>query len=106
MERKNFLFVSLAGLIGDIAWQIAKEGHNVKYYIDAKKEKDIADGFVPIRAASCHCVKPALMRAATISALSWFSGLISSSSFTNAASRIRRCSRAETCFSVVCMEGI
>ncbi len=46
MERKNFLFVSLAGLIGDIAWQITKEGHNVKYYIDAKKERDIADGFV------------------------------------------------------------
>ncbi len=46
MEKKNFLFVSLAGLIGDIAWQITKEGHNVKYYIDAKKERDIADGFV------------------------------------------------------------
>jgi phosphoribosylamine---glycine ligase len=46
VERKNFLFVSLAGLIGDIAWQITKEGHNVKYYIDAKKERDIADGFV------------------------------------------------------------
>ncbi|MCC6277894.1 MAG: phosphoribosylamine--glycine ligase [Oligoflexia bacterium] len=47
MERKNFLFVSLAGLVGDIAWQITKEGHNVKYFIEAEKEKDIADGFVP-----------------------------------------------------------
>src|SRR4051794_38825823 len=47
MERKNFLFVSLAGLVGDIAWQITKEGHNVKYFIEAKKERDIADGFVP-----------------------------------------------------------
>jgi phosphoribosylamine---glycine ligase len=46
VERKNFLFVSLAGLIGDIAWQITKEGHNVKYFIEAKKERDIADGFV------------------------------------------------------------
>jgi phosphoribosylamine---glycine ligase len=27
METKNFLFVSLGGLIGDIAWQVQKEGH-------------------------------------------------------------------------------
>jgi phosphoribosylamine---glycine ligase len=46
MEKKNFLFVSLAGLIGDIAWQITKEGHNVKYFIEAENERDIADGFV------------------------------------------------------------
>lgn len=45
--KKRFLFVSLAGLIGDIAWQIVKEGHEVKYYIKAEREKDIADGFVP-----------------------------------------------------------
>jgi phosphoribosylamine--glycine ligase len=47
MEPKNFLFVSLAGLITDIAWQVAKEGHAVKYYIGAEKERDIGDGFVP-----------------------------------------------------------
>lgn len=46
MEKKNFLFVSLAGLIGDIAWQITKEGHNVRYFIESTKERDIADGFV------------------------------------------------------------
>lgn len=46
MEKKNFLFVSLSGLIGDIAWQVAKEGHEVLYYIKAPTEKDIADGFV------------------------------------------------------------
>jgi len=46
-DRKKFLFVSLGGLIGDIAWQVLKEGHEVKYSIDAPKEKDIADGFVP-----------------------------------------------------------
>jgi hypothetical protein len=46
MEKKNFLFVSLTGLIGDIAWQIAKEGHEVRYFIADKKERDIADGFV------------------------------------------------------------
>jgi len=47
MEPRKFLFVSLSGLIGDIAWQVLKEGHDVRYYIDAPKERDIADGFVP-----------------------------------------------------------
>jgi phosphoribosylamine--glycine ligase len=46
MEKKNFLFVSLTGLISDIAWQISKEGHEVRYFIADKKERDIADGFV------------------------------------------------------------
>ena len=47
MEPKNFLFVSLDGLISDTAWQVVKEGHNVKYYIDDVAEKEIGDGFVP-----------------------------------------------------------
>ncbi|HLC95752.1 MAG TPA: phosphoribosylglycinamide synthetase C domain-containing protein [Candidatus Nanoarchaeia archaeon] len=47
MEPKKFLFISWDGLIGDIAWQIAKEGHAVKYYIKSAEEKDVADGFVP-----------------------------------------------------------
>jgi phosphoribosylamine--glycine ligase len=46
MEKKKFLFVSLSGLIGDIAWQVAKEGHEVLYNIKAQTEQDIADGFV------------------------------------------------------------
>src|ERR1700691_326719 len=46
MEKKNFLFVSLTGLISDIAWQVSKEGHEVRYCIADKKERDIADGFV------------------------------------------------------------
>jgi phosphoribosylamine---glycine ligase len=47
MERKRFLFVSLSGLIGDVAWQVQKEGHEVRYFIESEKERDIADGFVP-----------------------------------------------------------
>src|SRR3989338_10141954 len=47
MEPKKFLFVSIEGLIGDIAWQVVKEGHRVKYFIDDKDYKDTADGFVP-----------------------------------------------------------
>jgi phosphoribosylamine--glycine ligase len=47
MDPKKFLFVSLSGLITDIAWQVVKEGHDVRYYIHAEKERDIGDGFVP-----------------------------------------------------------
>jgi phosphoribosylamine--glycine ligase len=47
MDKRKFLFVSISGLIGDIAWQVLKEGHDVRYYIEAVKERDIADGFVP-----------------------------------------------------------
>src|SRR6476660_7820654 len=43
----RFLFVSEGGLIGDIAWQIAKEGHDVRYAIADPTSRDIADGFVP-----------------------------------------------------------
>ncbi|WP_435178740.1 phosphoribosylamine--glycine ligase [Halorussus sp. AFM4] len=48
MESKRFLFVSAdAALIGDLAWQIHGEGHDVKYYIEAERDREIADGFVP-----------------------------------------------------------
>jgi len=47
MDKKRFLFVSLDGLIGDIAWQTMKEGHDVRYFIENEAERDIADGFVP-----------------------------------------------------------
>jgi phosphoribosylamine---glycine ligase len=47
IEPKNFLFVSLDALICDTAWQILKEGHNVKFYTESEEDKDIADGFIP-----------------------------------------------------------
>src|SRR6185436_435123 len=47
MEHKKFLFVSQGALIGDIAWQVSKEGHSVRYFIGTESERDIADGFVP-----------------------------------------------------------
>lgn len=44
----SFLFCSLdATLVGDVAWQVSKEGHEVKYYIGAESDGEIADGFVP-----------------------------------------------------------
>ena len=45
--KRKFLFVSLTGLVGDIAWQVLKEGHEVRYFIGDPEERDIADGFVP-----------------------------------------------------------
>ncbi|UWM55931.1 hypothetical protein N0B31_06500 [Salinirubellus salinus] len=48
MEPANFLFCSLdAALVGDLAWQIHREGHDVRYYVAAESDREIADGFVP-----------------------------------------------------------
>jgi phosphoribosylamine--glycine ligase len=46
MEKKRFLFVSFESCGSDIAWQCAKEGHDVKFYIQNKPDRDIGDGFV------------------------------------------------------------
>ncbi len=43
----KFLFISLDALISDIAWQVVKEGHEVRYWIGSESEREIADGFVP-----------------------------------------------------------
>ena len=48
MSTENFLFCSLdAALVGDLAWQVQREGHDVRYYIEAESDREIADGFVP-----------------------------------------------------------
>ena len=44
---RNFLFVSIDALISDIAWQVSKEGNEVRYYIGNEDERSIGDGFVP-----------------------------------------------------------
>lgn len=46
MESKKFLFISYDALITDTAWQITKEGHQVKMYIRDKDSQEIGDGFV------------------------------------------------------------
>ena len=43
----KFLFISRVGLIHDLAWEVIKEGHEAKYYIQSKPDKDVGDGFVP-----------------------------------------------------------
>lgn len=48
MDTRRFLFVSAdAALITDLAWHIHREGHDVKYYIEAENDREIGDGFVP-----------------------------------------------------------
>ncbi|MFT4250220.1 MAG: phosphoribosylamine--glycine ligase [Candidatus Woesearchaeota archaeon] len=46
METKNYLFITISGLITDIAWIIKKEGHNVKFYIKEAEDQEVGDGFV------------------------------------------------------------
>jgi phosphoribosylamine--glycine ligase len=48
MEPARFLFVSAdAALIADLAWQVSREGHEVKYHVEAERDGEIGDGFVP-----------------------------------------------------------
>jgi phosphoribosylamine--glycine ligase len=42
----RFLFISKYALIQDLAWQVSKEGHEVRYHITSKSDRAIADGFV------------------------------------------------------------
>src|SRR3989344_1631357 len=44
--QRKFLFVSWESLSGDLAWQIKKEGHEVKIYIKSEDDKDVYDGFL------------------------------------------------------------
>lgn len=42
----RILFVSKWALIHDLAWEVAKEGHDVKYAILSRNDRDVADGIV------------------------------------------------------------
>ena len=46
-QPRKFLFVSIDALIADIAWQVSKEGNDVRLFIESESERSIADGFVP-----------------------------------------------------------
>jgi phosphoribosylamine--glycine ligase len=43
---KKFLFVSPEALACDLAWQLVKEGHEVKMHVSDAGSRDIADGFI------------------------------------------------------------
>lgn len=47
MDKKKFLFVTIDSLITDTAWQVVKEGHDVKFYTENEEDKDVGDGFIP-----------------------------------------------------------
>lgn len=42
----KFLFVTFEALAVDLAWQLRKEGHEVKFFVQNQSEKDVGDGFV------------------------------------------------------------
>lgn len=44
LEPKKFLFVSLIGLSTDLAWQVKKEGHEVRFFIETGDD-GIGEGF-------------------------------------------------------------
>jgi phosphoribosylamine--glycine ligase len=43
---KKFLFVSWESLSGDLAWEILKEGNEVKIYIQSSDDQDVYEGFL------------------------------------------------------------
>lgn len=46
MKKTKFLFVGWESLSGDLAWQIQKEGHEVKMYFKSPDDRDVYDGFL------------------------------------------------------------
>src|SRR5882724_2239459 len=42
----RFLFISKWGLIQDLAWEVRKEAHEVRYHIMSKADREVGDGFV------------------------------------------------------------
>jgi phosphoribosylamine-glycine ligase len=45
-NARKFLFVSFESLSGDLAWQLKKEGHEVKVFIEKETDQDVYDGFL------------------------------------------------------------
>jgi phosphoribosylamine--glycine ligase len=45
-KKYKFLFVTEEALSVDLAWQLTKEGHDVKFFCQEQQEKDVGDGFV------------------------------------------------------------
>jgi phosphoribosylamine--glycine ligase len=43
---RKFLFVSRQALIHDLAWEVLKEGHAVRYAILSRTDQDVADGLL------------------------------------------------------------
>src|SRR5258705_142779 len=46
VPARKFLFVSRDALIHDLAWEVLKEGHAVRYAVLSKNDQDVADGLL------------------------------------------------------------
>lgn len=46
LKKQKFLFVGLESLSGDLAWQLQKEGHDVKIWFKDQGDQDVYDGFL------------------------------------------------------------
>ncbi|MBW2967402.1 phosphoribosylamine--glycine ligase, partial [Candidatus Woesearchaeota archaeon] len=46
-DKKRFLFITYDSLATDVAWQLVKEGHEVKLYTKNPHDMEVGDGFVP-----------------------------------------------------------
>ncbi len=44
-KRRKFLFATFEALSNDLAWQLVREGHQVKFYCKSETEKDVGEGF-------------------------------------------------------------
>jgi phosphoribosylamine-glycine ligase len=44
-SKMKFLFVTNEALSADLAWQLTKEGHEVRFYCHDEAEKDVGNGF-------------------------------------------------------------
>lgn len=44
--RYRFLFVSIEALASNLAWQVRKEGHEVKFFIEKEDYREIGDGLL------------------------------------------------------------
>jgi len=45
-SRRKFLFVSMESLSGDLAWQVLREGNEVKCAIKSEEDKDVYEGLL------------------------------------------------------------
>jgi phosphoribosylamine---glycine ligase len=45
-DPKKFLVVSLESLSGDLSWQMQKEGHEVKIFVERESDKDVYEGIL------------------------------------------------------------
>jgi len=45
-SKRKLLFISKENLSGDLAWQLKRNGHEVKAYIETKEDVDVYTGFI------------------------------------------------------------